>query len=141
MLGEEPPEDSKPNSLVLAAGALEIGGDSWDVGVVPWLGSLDAEVRLEAGLRRGGSNRTGRRIGAGVAVGAAGEGRGTAAALRDASPDRFGAGARSGCPRIQRGASTTPVATQSAPAPAPLTQKPMIVAIVEMRPPPPDVAM
>lgn len=53
----------------------------------------------------------------------------------------WGAGARSGSPRIQPGVFTTPVATQRAPAPAPETQKPMIVAIVAIRPPPVCVAM
>src|SRR4029077_10580377 len=52
-LVEELPEDSKPNSLVVARGACEIGGDSWDFGVVPWLGSLEALDGVRALTRTG----------------------------------------------------------------------------------------
>ena len=95
---------------------------------------------------RGALTRTGRTIGVGVNVAVTSVVR-TAAERREGSCLRAavlagpGACGRASWSRIQRGASTIPVATQSAPAPAPLTQKPMIVAIVEMRPPPPEVAM
>ncbi len=109
---------------------------AWCLGSGPW-----RRGRRVRGLTRDRADDRGR----------GGVGDGFRRAGRAASPDgsRFvvafaigrGAGGRASWPRIQRGASTTPVATQSAPAPALLTQKPMIVAIVEMRPPPPEVAM
>ena len=101
-----------------------------------------------------GRSRRGVRVG-GVGVGA-GVGVATTSVARDEAESRGRARARLGLrlrdrpwrrrlarrwPRIQDGAWTTPVATQSAPAPAPLTQKPMMVAIVAMRPPPVELAM
>ncbi len=136
--------ESGPNSEVVPVGALEIGADSWEVGFVPWLGSLAAS---------GAARLRGRRRGSGWGVGT-GVGVGMNSVVREEAVIRAGArgfglalvtgrgaGARSGSPRIHFGVCTTPVATQRAPAPAPLTQKPMIAAIVESRPPPPDVAM
>src|SRR5829696_6703252 len=140
------PPDSRPNSEVWAGGACEIGAFSWGAGSVPWLGSWEAVGRSRRGLRV-----TGRGVGAGVGVGMTSVAREEAVSLagaRDAGSGfgfgfaiGRGAGARSGRPRIQPGVWTTPVATQSAPAPAPDTQKPMIVAIVVSRPPPVCVAM
>ena len=141
---DEPP-DSGPNSDVLPCAACEIGPDSWEAGLVPWLGSSEAE-----GF---GDDLRASRRGAGVGVRVA---RATTSVARDdadssagprgvrfgyASALGAGAGARSARPESQPGAWTTPVATQSAPAPAPETQKPISVAIVAMRPPPVEVAM
>src|SRR5215211_3512782 len=142
---EGAPPDSAPNSEVWAGGDCEIGAFSWESGLVPWLGSWAA-----VGWSRRGLRVTGRGVGAGVGVAMTSLALEEAMSLAGPRADGGlglgfaigrGAGARSGWPRIQPGVLTTPVATQSAPAPAPETQKPMIVAIVVRRPPPVCVAM
>ena len=144
---EDEPPDSAPNSEVVPEAAWEIGADSCEAGVVPWLGSSEAEGFGEdlRGSRRG----AGPGVGVGVSLATISVARDDADSSAGPRGVRFGfasafgrgAGARSARPEIQPGAWTTPVATQSAPAPAPDTQKPITVAIVAMRPPPVEVAM
>ena len=61
---DEPAAEPGPNSEVVPVGASEIGADSWEVGVLPWLGSFEV-----SGVARLRGRRCGACVGVGTGVG------------------------------------------------------------------------